>query len=522
MRRELKMSYIKSRWLIVLLSTFLMSELAYSQDIGSTAQPIKNGEAVPVTEYEAVGRLNGGTCTATLIEPDLVLTAAHCVCPDDNSRLGCATQATFTLTNVRPVNASVRRNISMVGAVGLHPKFAADPLSWLSHDFAVVRLNQKATDLALVKPIPLELPTQRPKLKDNLTIVGFGTGGTACITDPPIPQGKRKVTLPLHEISTGNVTLRIGTNSAGSCLGDSGGPALNKAGNIVGVGSTLPGNYDPTDLAYHWIYPDTSSVRAKGKRGFHFERRDKHQFNLVSVYPLTVNGILNYEWDNVRDPGQSGFIRRLNVLNQSNFPVSFRHKVSSVSLDNIPHTVEKNVTASVAANGKHGFHFERRDQHQFYLESVYPTTINGRITYKWDNVRDPGNSKFIRRLTVINKSNFPVTFKLKVIRINFPTTIINTSGLIKTEVLNEIASVSAKGKHGFHFERRDQHQFYIESVYPTTVNGRLTYRWNNVRDPGNSGFIRRLTVTNKSNISVAFKLKILALTLRDRSVVTPQ
>ncbi len=503
------------RWLIVLLSTLLMSQLTYAQ--------IKNGNPVPVAEYEAVGILNGGsgrTCTATLIAPDLVLTAAHCVCPDDNSREGCASRATFTLKNVRPVNSpTTRRDISIMGSVRLHPKFATDS-NWLSNDFAIIHLDQKATDIALVKPIPLELPTQRPKLGDNLTIVGFGTGGDACITDPPIPSGKRKVTLPLHEISNGNVTLRIGTSSAGSCLGDSGGPALNAAGNIVGVSSTIPGNYDPTDLAYNWIYPDTFTVKSSGTHGFHFEQRDQHQFNLVSAYPLTVNGILNYEWDNVRDPGNSKFIRRLAVINKSNFPVSFRLKVSPLSLDNIQHTVEKNETASVQANGKHGFHFEMQDRHQFYLESVYPTTMNGRISYEWDNVRDPGNSKFIRRLTVINKSNFPVTFKLKVIKVTLgQTPIIDVAGLIKTQLLDETASVQANGKHGFHFERQDKHQFYLESVYPTTVNGRITYRWDNVRDPGNSGFIRRLTVFNKSSFPVSFKLKVLGVTLRNRPVI---
>ena len=74
---------------------------------------------------------------------------------------------------------------------------------------------------------------------------------------------------------------------------------------------------------------------------------------------------------------------------------------------------------TVDANGKTGFHFEFSDKHQFYLESVYPTTVNGRLTYEWDNVRDPGDSRFIRRLNVINKSNFPVTFNIKVLGVTY-------------------------------------------------------------------------------------------------------
>lgn len=513
------MNNMHDRWLIILLGMLLISQIACSEEVGSSQQSIKNGDPVPITEFEAVGSLRwrGFSCTATLIEPDLVLTAAHCVCPEDESREGCGPQAIFTLKNVRPVDSpETRRDISMTGSVSLHPKFATDS-NWLSNDFAIVRLNQKVTDIAFVKPISVELPTQRPELGDNLTIVGFGRTGDDCNSSP---FGKRKVTLPLYEISTDNVTLRIGTSSAGACPGDSGGPALNAAGNIVGVSSTNPGNYDPTDLAYNWIYPDTFTVKSNGVHGFHFEGRDQHQFNLVSVYPLTVNGVLNYEWDNVRDPGQFGFIRRLNILNQSNFPVSFRRLVRPVALDNVPHTVEKNETASVQAKGKHGFHFEIQDKHQFYLESVYPITMGGRITYEWDNVRDPGDSRFIRRLTVINKSNFPVIFKIKVIKMTLgQIPIINVLGLIKTPLFNETASVQANGKHGFHFERQDRHQFYLESIYPTTVNGRITYRWNNVRDPGSSGFKRRLTIFNKSGFPVTFKLKVLGVTLRDKPVI---
>lgn len=516
------MQSIHYQCLIVLLTAVLTSQLGFADDVGTSQQPILNGSAVPVGELEAVGRLPG--CTATLIENDLVLTAAHCVCTGESSNTGCRKQTTYTLTNVRPLDnpvtsadeSTTRRNITITGDVSVHPKYTS--AGWLSYDFATVKLNQSVSSVALgVNPIPLELPTQRPKLNDNLTIVGFGTASPCTATSTPPNDGKQKVTLPLHEISTGNVTLRIGTNGAGACPGDSGGPALNTAGNIVGVASSLPGNYDPTDQAYQWIYPDTFTVKANGVQGSHFENRDQHQFNLVSVYPLTVKGVLRYEWDNVRDSGQSGFIRRLNVLNQSKFPVTFRRLVSPVSLDDVDHTVEKDETASVKAKGKHGFHFEMKDKHQFYLESVYPTTLNGRITYEWNNVRDPGSSRFIRRLTVTNKSNFAVTFKIKILKLKLSDMpVSNMAEFTNSQKLNKTASVRAKGKHGFHFERRDKHQFYLESVYPTTVNGQITYKWDNVRDPGNSGFIRRLTVFNQSNFPVTFKANVQSVNLRNK------
>jgi hypothetical protein len=144
----------------------------------------------------------------------------------------------------------VRRDISIDGSVRVHPSYTSD--GWLSHDFAIIELDQPVSDLVIeVRPIPVEVPSKRPRLGDQLTLVGFGRTGAGC-NNPPM--GKRRITLPLFEISTGNVTLRIGRRNMGACPGDSGGPALNTSGNIVGVSSSTPGNYDPTDLAYNWIY----------------------------------------------------------------------------------------------------------------------------------------------------------------------------------------------------------------------------------------------------------------------------
>ena len=506
------------------MASILMIQNTFADETGSSAQPILGGELVAEGELEAVGRIPG--CTATLIEPDLVLTAAHCVCSGQDTRTGCQTQSRFTLINVRPVdnpatpiNESLQRqSIGIDGVIGVHPQYTS--AGWLSHDFATIRLNQKVSDVAVgVEPIPLELPSQRPVLGDALTIVGFGTGDPCTAAD----AGKRKVTLPVHEISTGNVTLRVGTENARACPGDSGGPALNEAGNIVGVSSSIPANYDPTDLMYKWIYPDVSVVKANGIHGLHLNTfEDRHLFNLESIYPLSVNGIIKYEWDNVRDPGQSRFIRRLNVINKTNEPVSFRHRLKLIDINSVRHAVELDDVVTVRARGKRGFHFEMRDQHQFYLESAYPITENGRITYEWDNVRDPNSNNYIRRLNVINKSNFTVQFKIKVVRLLDSSSsplhnvaVNNLNGFVKKELLDETQVVDANGKYGFHFEREDKHQYYIESVYPITQGGRIKYEWDNVRDPGSSGFIRRLTVLNQSNIPVAFRIKVLKVSINN-------
>jgi len=247
------------RILLSIVTWLLVSPTAHSQHDDPPILFILGGTPVPTGEFEAVGILSGiGSCTATLIDDETVLTAAHCVCTGQSTPTGCISEATFIFKNVLPVDdpatpeneSTTRRDVRLTGSVRVHPQYTS--AGWLSNDFALVKLSHLASELVLnVRPIPVEISDKSPKLQDMLTLIGFGRTGTGCNS---APMGKRQITLPLWEISTGNVTLRIGTPNMGSCPGDSGGPALNTSNNIVGVSSSIPGNYDPTYLAYDWIY----------------------------------------------------------------------------------------------------------------------------------------------------------------------------------------------------------------------------------------------------------------------------
>ena len=280
--------------------------------------------------------------------------------------------------------------------------------------------------------------------------------------------------------------------------------------------SVEPSLSTTTEYGSHFLggESDVFSVEAKSAHVHRIEYKnsEKHQFHLISAFPLTVGGRITYQTDVVRVSASPFLIRRLAVINKSDVEVAFKLNIKPLSLPEFKHTEVLNESSTVVARGTHGFHFERADKHQYYLASIYPTRKNARLMYEWDNVRDANSSGFIRRLNVINKSNFPAEFEIKVIKIDAQTASgIGTgrkSGLVKTERFNNTSSVQANGQHGFHFERINRHAFYLASLYPLTEQGRLTYEWDNVRDPGSSGFIRRLTVINKSNKPVEFKLRV--------------
>lgn len=251
--------------LSVIVSVFIFTSAVMAQ--------LTNGTAVPVGQFEAVGSFSSsvGGCSATLITPQLVLTAAHCVCPDKFPVMGCATRATFNFVNVFPVNnpatpvneSLTRTNVPVQGDVLVFPQFMVG--GWLKGDYAVLRLDRRAEQIVLnVPPIPVERPNKIPKVGNLVTLVGFGKTGTGC-TNPGM--GKLMASVPVSAISSDGIIF-VNTSSL-ACPGDSGGPAINAAGNVVGVASnsdfTTNTNYKPTYVAYQWIF-GTGDIRAAAGR----------------------------------------------------------------------------------------------------------------------------------------------------------------------------------------------------------------------------------------------------------------
>ena len=185
-----------------------------------------------------------GMCTGSLVAPNLVLTARHCVADADESA-DCAADGTGTGGAIRgnhdpatllvytgkkrPAFGSLKAPVP----AGIGAKIVDDgSTSLCNHDLALIVLKEPIAN------VPIASMRLDGAVAKGETFTAVGWGITTTSTTPPVRQQRAGVKV-VAVGPDGATDLPVAPNQfeAGEviCLGDSGGPAIAASGAIIGI-----------------------------------------------------------------------------------------------------------------------------------------------------------------------------------------------------------------------------------------------------------------------------------------------
>lgn len=201
-----------------------------------------------VFQLKTVTPVAGGSsisgCTATLVTPKVLVTAAHCIEDATASSVAWVNNTTTPSSSLPSKETGWRR----VAELKKHPKYPQRYINY-GYDCAVLVLDEPAVGIT---PKPYRKTPLTDGLGRTARIVGYGnTNGTAGTGSGT----KRELATKIKEVRDG--VLTIGKRGAVSCQGDSGGPAFVDEGGVEtiagissygDIGCVESGSYSRTEL----------------------------------------------------------------------------------------------------------------------------------------------------------------------------------------------------------------------------------------------------------------------------------
>lgn len=216
--------------------------------LGSQTSAIVGGDESG-KEDDAVVDLYAGTgfeaahCTGTLIAPNVVLTALHCVAHfDQYTSFTCSPDGTLTTpapggvlgAPLAPDSISVHLGAAYKSQPDAHATlvFGSGSTQICRHDIALLVLDRELE----APPVSLRLD-RRTRRGERLRVVGYGVNGTQNVHRYARPAVRiTDVGEDAEHGAEGTAAPYTFVTSEGACQGDSGGPAFSEqTGALVGV-----------------------------------------------------------------------------------------------------------------------------------------------------------------------------------------------------------------------------------------------------------------------------------------------